>query len=343
MSERGNQPAQGTKTLDGAQRAAIFLLSLGEKEAAEVLRYMGPKEVQEVGAAMANMKNIPKLTVNQVFQTFTTEVTQQTALGIGSDDYIRNVLTRALGEDKAGGVIDRVLQGRNSRGLDALKWMDARSVAETIRQEHPQIIAIVLSYLEPDNAAQVLAHLPDDVRPDVLMRVSVLEGIHPNALSELDEILEKQFAGRSNVESSHVGGIKIAANILNHVDTALEGEIMEKIGEADEELSQQIQDLMFVFDNLVEVDDRGIQALLREVSSDSLVTALKGADDKVKDKLFGNMSKRAAETLRDDLEVKGPVRLSDVEAAQKEILMVARRMAEAGDIVLGGKGGDEYV
>ncbi len=335
--------SQEAKDLGGAERAAIFLLSLGEKEAAEVLRFMGPKEVQEVGAAMANMRNIPKATVDQVFQTFAAEVAQQTALGIGSDDYIRNVLTEALGEDKAGGLIDRILLGRNSKGLDALKWMDARAVAETIRLEHPQIIAIVVSYLEPDHAAEVLTHLPENIRPDVLMRVSVLEGIQPNALSELDEILEKQFSGNSNVKSSHVGGVKVAANILNFMETSIEGEIMEKIGEADEALSQQIQDLMFVFDNLAEVDDRGIQALLREVSSDTLVTALKGADDKVKDKIFANMSKRAAETMRDDLEAKGPVRLSDVEAAQKEILVVARRMAEAGDIVLGGKGGDEYV
>lgn len=332
-----------TEALGGTERAAILLLSLGEKDAAAVLQHMGPKEVQQVGAAMANLKNVSKGVVNKVLEDFVGTVNEQTAIGIGADEYIRTVLVEALGEDKAGGLIDRILLGRNSKGLEALKWMDARAVADTIRLEHPQIIAIVLSSLESDHAAEVLSHLPENVRSDLMMRISALDGVQPSALNELDAILEKQFSGKSNVKSSSVGGVKIAANILNFMDTAVENAIIEQIGQADEDLSQQIQDLMFVFDNLVEVDDRGIQALLREISSESLILALKGADEKVKEKMLKNMSKRAAETLRDDLEAKGPVRLSEVEAAQKEILIVARRMAESGDLSLGGKGGEEYV
>jgi len=343
MADEARTEAERALALDGTQKAAIFLLTLGEKDAASILRHMGPKEVQQVGAAMASLKNVSKVMVNEVIKDFEGTIGGQTSIGVGSDEYIRNMLVEALGEDKAGGLIDRILLGRNSKGLDTLKWMDARAVAEVIRQEHPQIIAIVLAYLEPDHAAEVLTHLPDKVAADCMMRISTLDGIQPAALNELDAILDQQFSGKGALKSSNVGGVKTAANILNFVDTTTEGEILTHIGEADEGLSQQIQDLMFVFDNLADVDDRGIQALLREVASDTLITALKGADDRVKEKIFSNMSKRAAETMRDDLEAKGPVRLSDVEAAQKEILAVARRMAEAGDIALGGKAGDEFV
>ena len=327
----------------GPERAAILLLSLGEQDAAAVLKHMGPKEVQKVGQAMASMTNVSKEQVGVVLSEFATEVGNQTALGVGSEDYIRKVLVGALGEDKASGLIDRILLGRNTKGLEALKWMDPRAVAEIIRLEHPQIISIVLSYLDSDQAASVLTHLPERTRPDIIMRISALDGIQPSALHELDEILEKQFSGNNNVKSSSVGGIKTAANILNFVDSSLEGTIMDAIKESDADIGQKIQDLMFVFDNLGDVDDRGIQALLREVSSDSLLLALKGADELVKEKIFKNMSKRAAEMLRDDLEAKGPVRLSEVEAAQKEILAIARRMAEAGDIMLGSKGGEQFV
>jgi flagellar motor switch protein FliG len=329
--------------LNGSERAAVLLLSLGEQDAAAVLKHMGPKEVQKVGQAMATLRNVSKDQVSVVLQDFSHTVENQTALGVGSEDYIRKVLVGALGEDKAGGVIDRILLGRNTKGLEALKWMDGRAVAEIIRLEHPQIIAIVLSYLDSDHAAEVLSHMPEKARPDILMRIASLDGIQPTALHELDEILEKQFSGNANLKSSSVGGLKAAANILNFVDSSLEGVIMDTIREADGDLGQKIQDLMFVFDNLAEVDDRGIQALLREVSSESLILALKGADEPVKEKIFKNMSKRAAEMLRDDLEAKGPVRLSEVEAAQKEILAIARRMAEAGDIMLGGKGSEQYV
>ncbi|WP_018952859.1 flagellar motor switch protein FliG [Thioalkalivibrio sulfidiphilus] len=327
----------------GTERAAVFLMSLGEEAAAEVLKHMGPKEVQRLGTAMATLANVSRTEVQKVLDEFTQAVEEQTALGVGTDEYIRKVLTSALGEDKAGGLINRILLGRNSKGLEALKWMEPRAVAEVIRLEHPQIISIVLSYLDPDHAAEVLSFLPERTQPDILMRIASLDGIQPNALQELDEILERQFSGNSNVKSSAVGGIKSAANILNFMEPSKEATIVDRIREVDEDLSQKIEDLMFVFDNLVDVDDRGIQALLREISTESLVLALKGAEDALKEKIFKNMSKRAAEMLRDDLEAKGPVRLSEVEGAQKEILTVARRMAESGEIVLGGKGGDEFV
>jgi flagellar motor switch protein FliG len=278
-----------------------------------------------------------------VLENFVETVQQQTALGVGTEEYLRKVMVQALGEDKASGLMDRIMMGSSTKGLEALKWMDARAVAELIRLEHPQIQAIVLSYLDPDHAAEVLNFFSERVRPDVLLRIATLDGIQPQAIKELDEIMERQFSGNQNVQSSSVGGIKAAANILNFVDTAIEGEVMEMIKDVDAELGQQIQDLMFVFDNLIDVDDRGMQQLLREVSSDTLILALKGADETMREKIFSNMSKRAAEIMRDDLENKGPVRLSEVENAQKEILSIARRMADSGEIALGGKGAEQYV
>ncbi|HHI93299.1 MAG TPA: flagellar motor switch protein FliG [Gammaproteobacteria bacterium] len=327
----------------GIDRAAIFLMSLGEAAASEVLKHMDPKEVQAVGAAMAQLNNVSRGQVTTVLKDFCATVQEETGLGLGTDDYVRSVLKKALGDDKAEGLIDRILQGGNTKGLETLKWMDSRAVAEIIRLEHPQIIAIVLSYLDPDQSAEVLAVFPDRVRVDVLMRISTLDGIQPAALNELNDIMEKQFTGKNNVKSSSVGGLKAAANILNFIDSSMEGEIMDSVKEIDADLGQSIQDLMFVFDNLKAVDDRDIQTILREISSESLVLALKGADDELKEKILKNMSKRAAEMLRDDLEAKGPVRLSEVEGAQKEILSVARRLADAGDISLGGSGGEEYV
>ncbi|HEX4880724.1 MAG TPA: flagellar motor switch protein FliG [Porticoccaceae bacterium] len=329
--------------LTGAERAAVFLMSVGEAHAASVLKLIGPKEVQKIGAVMAGLKNISRQQVNAVIEDFTTAVDEHTNLGIGNEEYVRKVLVNALGEDKASGLIDRILLGRNSKGLEALKWMDPRAVAEVIRLEHPQIIAIVLAYLDSDQAAAVLQSLPENMRAAVLMRIASLDGIQPQALHELDEILERQFHGKANVKSSSVGGPKAAADILNFVDGSAEAKIMESISESDETLAGQIQELMFVFNDLAQVDGRGIQVLLREVTSDTLVMALKGADEGVKEKIFANMSKRAAEMLRDDLEAKGPARLSDVEAAQKEILAIARRLSDAGTIALGGRSADQFV
>ncbi len=329
--------------LSGTDRAAVLLMSLGEENAAGVLKHMGPKEVQRIGTAMASLQSISRQDMNRVLQDFVQTVEQQTALGVGSDEYVRKVLTSALGEEKAGGVIDRILTGRNSKGLEALKWMDARAVADMIRMEHPQIVAIVLSFLDPDQAAEVLALLPEKSQSEIVMRIATLDTVQPNALEELDQILEKQFSSSSAQQPAAMGGVKNAANIMNYLDPSIESRIIEQIRKSDAALGGTIQDLMFTFDNFLDLDDRSVQALLREVPGDRLVIALKGADEAVREKIFRNMSKRAAEMLREDLESKGPVRLSDVEAAQKEILGTVRRMAENGEIVIGGRGGDEYV
>lgn len=329
--------------LNKVDKAAILLLSLGETDAAQVLRHLGPKEVQRVGTAMAQMRNVQKAQIEQVMGEFVEIVGDQTSLGVGSDSYIRKMLTQALGEDKAGGLIDRILLGGNTSGLDSLKWMEPRAVADVIRYEHPQIQAIVVAYLDPDQAGEVLSHFDHKVRLDIILRVSSLNTVQPAALKELNLILEKQFSGNTSTSRASLGGVKRAADIMNYLDSSIEGQLMDSIREVDEDLSGQIEDLMFVFDNLADIDDRGIQVLLREVSSDVLVMALKGADEAIKEKIFKNMSKRAGELLRDDLEAKGPVRVSDVENAQKEILTIARRMAEAGEIVLGGKGGEEMI
>jgi flagellar motor switch protein FliG len=235
-------------------------------------------------------------------------------------------------------MIDRILLGGNTKGLESLKWMDPRSVAELIRLEHPQIIAIVLSYLEPDQAAAVLQQFPDKIRADLVLRVATLNGVQPAAMQELNDILERQLKGGTSLKSSIIGGVKSAANILNFVDGSVGNKMMELMKAADSDLCQSIQDLMFVFDDLVEIDNRGIQTLLREVSSETLVLALKGAEEGIKEKIFSNMSQRAAEMLREDLESRGPVRLSDVETAQKEILTIARRLADEGQIVIAGAG-----
>ncbi|WP_369932682.1 flagellar motor switch protein FliG [Xanthomonas tesorieronis] len=329
--------------MNGTQRAAVLLLSLGESDAAEVLKHMDPKEVQKIGIAMATMSGISREQVEKVMDEFNNELGSKTSLGVGADDYIRNVLVQALGADKAGGLIDRILLGRNTTGLDTLKWMDPRAVADLVRNEHPQIIAIVMAHLDSDQAAEALKLLPERVRADVLMRIATLDGIPPNALNELNEIMERQFSGNQGLKSSNVGGVKVAANILNFMDSGQDQGVLAAIGKIDAELSTRIQDLMFVFDNLVELEDRALQTLLREVSGDRLGLALRGADIKVREKITKNMSQRAAEILLEDMEARGPVRLADVEGAQKEILTIVRRLADEGVISLGGAGAEAMV
>ncbi|HED33766.1 MAG TPA: flagellar motor switch protein FliG [Gammaproteobacteria bacterium] len=335
--------SEAPQALTGIQRAAVLLMAMGSENAAEVLKHLNPKEVQSLGGAMAALQNVNKPTMVTVMDEFIAKVSNQTSVGIGSEDYIREMMVNALGEDKANNMIDRILLGSGNKGLESLKWMDARSVAEVIRLEHPQIISIVLSYLEPDQSAEVLKILPERARPDILMRVAALEGVPPSALQELDKIMEKQFSGNQNVSQNSMGGFKTAANILNFMEGSIESAIMDSIGEHDQEMQDSISELMFVFDNLNEVDDRGIQALLREISTDSLTLALKGAEEGLKEKILKNMSKRAAEMLREDMEARGPVRLSEVEAAQKEIISTARRLSDEGEIMLGGGGGEEFV
>jgi flagellar motor switch protein FliG len=265
-------------------------------------------------------------------------VSDQTGIGINNDRYIRAMLNQALGEEKAKTLIDRILFSTNTSGLDTLRWMDPRQVAEVLRYEHPQIQAVVVAYLDPDQAAVVLTYFDEKVRLDILMRIAALDRIQPQALQELNDMFETQFAGSKASQSRTLGGVRSAANIMNYIETSLEAELLEGIKENDEGLASEISDLMFVFENLIDVDDRGIQVILREISTDSLVLALKGADTALQEKIFKNMSKRASELLRDDLEAKGPVRVSEVEDAQKEILNVARRLADEGEIMLGGSG-----
>ena len=332
-----------TPALTKTDKAAIFLMTLGEASAAQIIKYLGPREVQKIGTAMAALQNVSREMIKVSVDEFVAAMQTQTSVGLGKEDYIRKVLNDALGEDKAKSMIDRILVGGSTKGLESLKWMDARSVVELIRFEHPQIIAIVLSYLDSDQAAEVLCALPENTRSDLMMRIATMDGVQPAAMKELNDMLEIQLRGGAQGQAAGMGGLKVAANILNLVDRSVEAKISEQMGEHDPELAGRIQDLMFTFDNLIEIDDRGIQTLLREVSTDNLVLALKGTDDNIKNKIFKNMSQRAGDMLREDLESRGPVKLSDVETAQKEIIGIARRLAEEGQINLGGAGGEAMV
>lgn len=329
--------------VNGAQRAAILLLTLGEQDAAEVLKHLSARDVQAVGTAMAALSSVSREHVEHALEKLNDDMGRQTSLGVGTEEYIRKILVNALGETKAGGLIDRILLGRSSKGLESLKWMESRAIAEMINQEHPQIIALVLAHLEPDQAAEVIGYLPPRVRSDAVMRIATLDGVQPHALNELDEIMERQFSGNTKkLKSANVGGLKAAADILNAMEGSRETELMTTIRSQDEALGGRIEELMFVFEDLAELDDRGMQTLLRDVPSGTLITALKGTEPEVREKIFANMSKRAADMMRDDLEVKGPVRLSEVDAAQKEVLAIARKLSDAGQISLTG-GGDEFV
>lgn len=327
-----------TTELQSTRSAAVLLLALGENEAATVLKHLDAKIVQRLGAAMSQLKSASREEVSEVIGTFVTTMDAQADIKVGSDDYIRRVLTDALGDEKASGIIDRIQVGRKSKGLDVLKWMEPRAIVEIIREEHPQVLAIIISYLDADLAAKVLAELPDSVQTEVLMRIAQLDGVQPTALGKLDEMIEQQIAGKGGSMSANLGGPKTAASILNFMPAT----VLEGLRQIDEPLTTRLQDLMFTFADLVGVDDKGIQALLREVDSAKLVIALKGADAPLVDHMLKNMSSRAAEMLKDDMEARGPVRLSEVEAAQKEILMTARRLADAGTIVIAA-GAEEYV
>ncbi|MGF1680408.1 flagellar motor switch protein FliG [Photobacterium minamisatsumaniensis] len=330
-------------TLTGADKAAILLLSLSEQDAASIIRHLEPKQVQRVGGVMASMADLNQEKVSGVHRHFLEDIQKYTSIGMGSEDFVRNTLVAALGEDKANNLVDQILMGSGSRGLDSLKWMDPRQVASIILNEHPQIQTIVLSYLEPEQSAEILAQFPERVRLDLMMRIANLEEVQPAALHELNDIMEKQFAGQAGAQAAKIGGLKAAAEIMNYLDNNVEGLLMDNIRENDEDMATQIEDLMFVFDNLAEVDDRGIQTLLRDVPQDLLQKALKGADDLLREKILRNMSKRAAEMLQDDLEAMGPIRVADVEAAQKEILSIARRLSDSGELMLTGGGADEFL
>ncbi|BCL75820.1 flagellar motor switch protein G [Jeongeupia sp. HS-3] len=327
---------------EGVRKAAILLMTLGEEAAVEVFRYLGPKEVQRLGFAMANMENVQRNEVNTALEDFVVATESRANLG-AADEYIRSVLTKALGSDKAANLLDRILQGNDNNGIESLKWMDSVAVAELIRNEHPQIVATILVHLEPDQSSEILGHFVERVRNDVLLRIATLEGVQPAALRELNDVLTQLLSGSDKIKKSAMGGVHMAAEILNFMGGVTEASVISSIRDYDPELAQKIQDKMFTFDNLLDIDDRGIQMLLREIQSDSLIVALKGTSQALKDKVFKNMSQRAAEMLRDDLEAKGPVKLSEVEAEQKEILKIVRRLADEGQVVLSGKGDEGLV
>jgi flagellar motor switch protein FliG len=328
---------------DGLESAAILLMSLGEEEAAEVFKHLAPKEVQRLGETIAKMRAVTRERVETVMDNFEKVAATESMLVADSNEYVKAVLRKALGEDKANLLIDRILQGSDVTGIESLKWMDPQSVAELLRNEHPQIVAAILVHLEFDQAADVLKLFTERQRNEVMVRIATLDGIQPTALRDLNEVMSKVLAGGDRTKKSSLGGVKAAAEILNMLGSAVETSVLDFVREADNDLAQKIMDNMFTFDDVEKIDDKGIQALLKEVQSESLVIALKGATPGMRDKVFKNMSSRAAETLKEDLEGRGPVRLSEVEAEQKEMLKIVRRLVDEGQIVLAGGGDEQFV
>lgn len=328
------------EAMTNTQRAAVLMLLLGEDLASNIISYLDPKEVQALGAAMVSVAELSQEAVNAVLDQFVETLKKQTSLSLGTIEYVETVLKRALGPDKAASVLSRIMPNRASRGLEILQWMDARAIAEMIRGEHPQVTAIILSVLESEVAADVLAFLPVESRPEVIQRVASLDTVQPSAMEELETIMKKQFSNNASAASSSFGGVKAAAKIMNFTKVELEGAILQGVGQIDEELMLRIQDNMFSFDNLASVDNRGIQALMRAVEPDLLMIALKGASDEIKDKFFSNMSSRARGMFIDDMEAKGPLRITEVEDAQKKVMRSARKLSESGDLILAAGGAD---
>jgi len=328
---------------EGIYKGAVLLLSLGEDDAVEVLKHLNHLEVQKLGAAMARLKKLSREEVDAVLTDFCSRATKDNLfLDLDSESYARSVLQKALGDDKSTDNISRILEGQDTSGIEGLKWIDSQSVAELIKGEHPQIIATILVHLDRNQASEILAELSEQLRNDVPLRIATLEGIQPSALRELNKVLTDLLSGSENIKNS-VGGIRTAAEIINFMGSAAETSVLDNLREFDAELAQKVMDEMFVFENLMDIDDRGIQILLREVQSDSLVIALKGAAWELREKIFKNMSSRASEMLREDLEAMGPVRVSEVEAQQKQILQIVRRLADEGQLVFGSKGEESYV
>ena len=327
----------------GLENAAILLMNLGEEEASEVFKHLSPKEVQGLGETIARMKTVSLDRIDQVMGTFEQTAASEHMLVDDSNEYVRAVLRRALGEDKANLLLDRILQGSDITGIEGLKWMDPQSVAELLRNEHPQIVAALMVHLDFEQASAVLKLLTERHRNEVLVRIATLDGIQPGALRDLNDVMSKVLAGGDRQKKASLGGVKAAAEIINLMGNAIETSVLDFVREADADLAQKIQDNMFTFDDVEKIDDKGIQSLMKEVQSESLIVALKGASTELRDKILRNMSSRAAETLKEDLESRGPVRLSEVESEQKEILKIVRRLADEGQIVLMGGGDEQYV
>ncbi|MBI5327256.1 MAG: flagellar motor switch protein FliG [Deltaproteobacteria bacterium] len=331
--------AEGKK--DGVEKAAMLLLSMGEDLASDVMKYLSPTEVQRIGSQMTKIEGLSHEALNQVVKDFEGEM--QSTISSGGSEYVKKVLTKALGSDKAATIIDRIIEGGEGGGLETLRWMEPKVVADLIRNEHPQTIAVIVSYLEPEHAARVIAHFQPRTRANVVMRVATMESISPGALKELEEAVKQRIAGSVSAHTRFVGGIKMAAEILNQMDTSSETAIISEIEKNNAEVSTKIQEQMFVFADIIGIDDRGMQTILKEISNDILVLALKVASDELKEKFFKNMSERASEMLKEDMETKGPVKLSEVEKAQQEIVKTVKRLEQEGKIVTGGKGGEEQL
>ncbi|MBU3545085.1 flagellar motor switch protein FliG [Polynucleobacter sp. MWH-Mekk-B1] len=326
---------------EGIMRAAILMLALGEDEASEVMKHLGQREVQKLGAAMATLKSVEHAQVQEALGEFRSATSETSTFGQDSDEFIRSVLTKALGDDIASGLLNRILQSRDASGIESLKWIDAQTVADLIRNEHPQIIATILVHLEPDQASEILGFFTDRLRQDAMLRIATLDGVKPTALKELNDVLTKLLSGNESLNKKQIGGIRAAAEIMNFMGGGNEVTVMDGLKEYDSEMAQKILDEMFIFDDIINIDDKGIQVLLREVSSEILIVALKGSTEELREKIFKNMSTRAAEMMKEDLETKGPVKLSEVETQQKAILQIVRKLAEEDQIMLGGKGGDD--
>ncbi len=329
--------------LTGTQKSAILMMLLGEDEAAEVLKNLSPREVQHLGTAMYSVQTADQETVNSVLDEFLEIIKKQTSIGMGAGNYIRNVLNKALGDDKAQSVLSRITPASSERPIEILDWMDARSIAELVQDEHPQIVALIVSYLDYGLASDVLGLLDLNLQSEVITRIATLEMVDPEALKELEKVMQRKFKANTSLRSSQVGGVKAAAKIMNFTKEAMEKRILTDVKKVDKDLMQAIQDNMFTFENLGMSDDRSLQTLLRSVETEDLILSLKGADEVLREKLFGCMSTRAAANIQDEMEALGPIRLTEVQNAQKRIIAVARKMSDEGTIVLAGRGGDEMV
>ena len=329
--------------LSGTQKSAILMMLLGEDEASEILKNLSPKEVQHIGTAMYSVEGLDQDTVNKVLDEFLAIIKEQTSLGLGAGNYIQNVLNKALGSDRAQSVLGRITPSESSNAIEILEWMDSRAIAELISDEHPQIIALIISYLDPAQGSDVLVMLDEKIQPEIIKRIATIQTVQPDALKDLEVVMQKKFAANTSLRASQVGGVKAAASIMNFMKGEDEQKIFKEVAKYSKNLMSEIQEAMFIFDNLIKSDDKSLQMILRSVETEDLVLAMKGADEILRDKLFACMSQRAAANIQDEMEALGPVRLTEVQEAQKRIINAARRMSDEGSIVLAGRGGDDYV
>ena len=326
--------------ITGSQRAAILMLGLGESLAAELMKHMEPPEVERVGRAMASLSGVSDEQIAHVLSSFHEELSQFNPIGVGASSFTERVMLEALGEEKARNVLFKVMPRQTHAGYRGLRWMPAVTVADILKQEHPQIGATILSLLDDTQSGEILPLLDKALREEIMLRIARLETLDPAAMEELDRVLEQHIGAIKSTPPRPIEGAKSAADILNTVDAQLEGEMLEALKGSDEALGEEVSDLMLVFEHLRNVDDRSMQRLIREVSTDDMMIALKGSDPELMDKFLDNMSTRAADMLVEDMEAKGPVKLAEMTEAQKKILVIAKKLEEDGEIMLGRKNDD---